>query len=46
MDRTSLLEEYVGLEEVDDGVWSLYFGPLLLARFHEDNLSLSGARLD
>jgi putative transposase len=42
----SLLEQYVGLEEVDDGVWSLYFGPLLLARFHEDDLSLSGARLD
>ncbi len=42
----SLLEEYVGLEEVDDGFWSLYFGPMLLARFHEDDLSLSGARLD
>jgi transposase InsO family protein len=42
----SLLEEYVGLEEVDDGLWSLYFGPVLLARFHEDTLTLSGARLD
>lgn len=42
----SLLQQYVGLEEVDDGVWSLYFGPMLLARFHEDDLSLSGARLD
>lgn len=42
----SLLEQYVGLEEVDDGVWSLYFGPMLLGRFHEDNLTLSGARLD
>ena len=42
----SLLEQYVGLEEVDDGVWSLYFGPHLLGRFHEDNLTLSGARLD
>jgi transposase InsO family protein len=42
----SLLEEYVGLEEVDDGVWSLYFGPALLGRFHEDTLTLSGARLD
>jgi transposase InsO family protein len=42
----SLLEQYVGLEEVDDGVWSLYFGPMLLGRFHEDDLSLSGARLD
>jgi transposase InsO family protein len=42
----SLLEEYVGLEEVDDGVWSLYFGPMPLGRFHEDDLTLSGARLD
>ena len=25
--------------EVDDGVWSLYFGPVLLGRFHEDDLS-------
>jgi hypothetical protein len=42
----TLLEENVGLEEVDDGVWSLYFGPLLLGRFHEDELKLRGARLD
>jgi len=42
----SLLEQNVGLEEVDDGVWSLYFGPLLLGRFHEDKLQLQGARLD
>jgi transposase InsO family protein len=25
--------ERVGLEETDDGVWSMYFGPVLLARF-------------
>jgi len=24
--------EYVGLEEVDDGVWHVYFGPLRLGR--------------
>lgn len=30
-----LTGEPVGLEEVDDGVWSLYFGPRLLARFDE-----------
>ena len=40
----SLLEQNVGLEEIHDGVWSLYFGPLLLGRFHEDDLSLHGAR--
>jgi transposase InsO family protein len=43
---TSIIEENVGLEEVDDGVWSLYFGSLLLGRFHEDDLTLHGARLD
>jgi len=42
----SLLEQNVGLEEVADGVWSLYFGPLLLGRFHEDTLQLYAARLD
>ena len=42
----SLLEQNVGLEEVDDGVWSLYFGPLLLGRFHEDKLQLHAARLN
>jgi len=42
----SLLEQNVGLEEVHDGVWSLYFGPLLLGRFHEDKLQLHATRLD
>jgi len=27
--------ETVGLEEIDDGVWSLFYGPTLLARFDE-----------
>ena len=43
---TSIIEQNVGLEEVDDGVWSLYFGSVLLGRFHEDDLTLHGARLD
>jgi len=30
-----LAEEYVGLEEVEDGMWSVYFGPVLLGRFSE-----------
>jgi hypothetical protein len=34
------------LEETDDGVWSLFFGSMLLGRFHEDELTLNGARLD
>jgi hypothetical protein len=28
-------EEYVGLDETEDGIWSVYFGPVLLGRFHE-----------
>jgi len=27
--------EYVGLEEIDDGVWNVYFGPLKLGRLLE-----------
>jgi len=27
--------EYVGLEEIDDGIWNVYFGPLKLGRLHE-----------
>jgi len=27
--------ETVGLEEIDDGIWSLYYGQVLLARFDE-----------
>jgi hypothetical protein len=26
---------YVGLVEIDDGEWDVYFGPLRLGRFHE-----------
>jgi hypothetical protein len=27
--------QYVGLDEVDDDEWDLYFGSLKLGRFHE-----------
>ena len=27
--------EYVGLEEVDDGLWDVYFGPVKLGRMNE-----------
>jgi hypothetical protein len=27
--------EYVGLEEIDDGLWGVYFGPLKLGRPNE-----------
>ena len=38
-----LIDEYVGLEEVDDGIWSLYFGSLLLGRFDEREKKLYAA---
>jgi putative transposase len=38
-----LAERYVGLEEVEDGVWSVYFGPVLLGRFAERDLRIHGA---
>ncbi len=31
----TLGRQRVGLEETDDGLWSLYFGPLLLGRYDE-----------
>jgi len=27
--------EYIGLEEIDDDVWEVYYGPLKIGRFHE-----------
>lgn len=30
-----LVDEFVGLEQVDDGEWDIYFGPIKLGRLHE-----------
>ena len=38
----ALRDQDVGLEEINDGVWSVSFGPMLLGRFHLDDLHLSG----
>ena len=37
---TALIGEYVGLEEVDEGLWDVYFGPLKLGRFIERHLMI------
>ena len=37
----ALIGERVGLEEVDDGIWSLHFVSTLLARFDEQDRSLN-----
>ena len=30
-----LAELEIGFEEIDDGLWNVYFGPVWLGRFHE-----------
>jgi transposase InsO family protein len=32
--------EYVGLEEIDDGIWNVYFGALRLGRLHERHMRI------
>ena len=32
--------EYVGFEEIDDGIWGVYFGPLKLGRFNERHMKI------
>jgi transposase InsO family protein len=35
--------EYVALEEIDDGVWNVFFGMLKLGRFHERHMRIEDA---
>lgn len=35
--------EYIGLEEIDNGVWNVYFGPLRLGRFLERHMRIEDA---
>lgn len=37
---SALIGEYVGLEEIDDGLWDVYFGPLKLGRLIERHLMI------
>jgi len=32
--------EYVGLEEIDDGVWNVYFGPLKFGHLNERHMRI------
>jgi hypothetical protein len=36
----TLAGEYVGLEEIDDGLWDVYFGPVTLGRMDERKLRI------
>jgi len=40
---TTCAGEYVGLEEIDDGVWNVYFGPLKLGRLLERSMRIEDA---
>ena len=35
--------EYVGLEEIDEGLWNVYFGPLKLGRLIERQMRIEDA---
>ncbi len=35
--------EYVGLEEIDNGIWNVYFGPLKLGRLLEKHMRIEDA---
>ena len=37
----TLAGEYVGLEEVGDGLWDIYFGPVTLGRIDERTLRIT-----
>ena len=40
---TVCIGENVGLEEVDDGIWNVYFGPLKLGRLNERHMRVEDA---
>jgi hypothetical protein len=37
---TTCIGEYVGLEEIDDGIWNVYFGKLRLGRLLERSMKI------
>jgi hypothetical protein len=40
---TVCIGEYLGLEEIDDGIWNVYFGPLKLGRLLERHMKIEDA---
>jgi transposase InsO family protein len=40
---TTCIGEYVGLEEIDDGIWNVYFGALKLGRLLERKMKIEDA---
>jgi hypothetical protein len=39
-------EEYIGIEEIDNGIHEVYFGPIYLGRFYEETLQIVPRRKD
>lgn len=40
---TVCIGECVGLEEIDDGIWNVYFGALRLGRLHDRHMKIEDA---
>lgn len=40
---TVCIGEYVGIEEIDDGIWNVHFDPLKLGRLLERHLRIEDA---
>lgn len=40
---TAIEEQYVGLEEIDDGIWNVYYGPVMLGRLDDRTLKIEDA---
>jgi transposase InsO family protein len=40
---STIAGEYVGLEEIDNGVWLIYFGPVKLGILHENTMKVEDA---
>jgi hypothetical protein len=38
----ALKDQQVGLEEIDDGIWSVYLGPVLLGKLDEATMKVYG----
>jgi hypothetical protein len=38
----AMVDQPIGLEEVDDGVWAIYFNTILLATFDERDYIITG----
>jgi hypothetical protein len=35
-------QQFIGLEEIDDGIWSIYFNTVLLAQIDEREMRIHG----